>query len=59
MQAYDRLLIERFGAATGAFYKIILGDNGYTSANFEEFVEALEIYEKELEKRGTTFFAGK
>jgi len=57
----DRLLIQRFDAVTAAFYKMIVPEKfeGYTPENFEDFIQKLEVYEKELAKRGTPFFGGK
>ncbi|XP_037722162.1 pyrimidodiazepine synthase isoform X2 [Drosophila subpulchrella] len=48
----DKLLIERFGAVLGAFFKA--SDGG----ELEPFWSGLDIYERELSRRGTDFFGG-
>jgi len=55
-KALDRLLIERFGNVSTAYYKIAF--RGDKDAEIE-VSQALDEYEAELKKRGTPFFGGK
>lgn len=59
-KAFDRLLVENFGKVQVHFYKLV-----YAGANEEEVkahIEGIRVslapFEKELEKRGTTYFGG-
>lgn len=52
----DRLLLDRFGAVFGAFYKIAYKDGGENER--QEMFTALEAIEEEFQKRGTPFFGG-
>lgn len=54
-KAIDRLLIERFSIVTSAFYKLAV--RGEAEAK-NEISTALDEFEAELKKRGTTFFGG-
>nr|XP_016933416.1 pyrimidodiazepine synthase [Drosophila suzukii] len=52
-RAQDKILLERFSGITNAFVKILLEGTG-----LEDYWVALDIFEKELTKRGTAFFGG-
>ncbi|EDW33421.1 GL15503 [Drosophila persimilis] len=52
-RAEDKILVERFSAVTNAFMKIL-----FHSTGLDDYWLALEIFEKELVKRGTPFFGG-
>ncbi|XP_030385343.1 pyrimidodiazepine synthase [Scaptodrosophila lebanonensis] len=52
-RALDKILIERFGAVTGAYAKIVFSDAGT-----DDLWQALDIFEAELAKRGTQYFGG-
>ncbi|KAH8371180.1 hypothetical protein KR093_006414, partial [Drosophila rubida] len=52
-RAQDKILVERFNAVTGAFMKLVLqGGDG------ADLWPAVDIFEKELEQRGTPYFSG-
>ena len=57
-KAQDRILIERFNAVISPYYKILFSTSGIPVGALSEFVESLDIFEKELKKRGTAFFGG-
>ncbi|XP_037722169.1 pyrimidodiazepine synthase [Drosophila subpulchrella] len=52
-RAQDKILLERFSGIINAFMKIRLQGTG-----LEDYWVALDIFEKELTKRGTPFFGG-
>ncbi|XP_017042583.1 pyrimidodiazepine synthase-like [Drosophila ficusphila] len=52
-RAQDKILLERFSGLSNAFTKIRLEGTG-----LDDFWVALDIFEKELSKRGTAFFGG-
>ncbi|XP_016978847.1 pyrimidodiazepine synthase [Drosophila rhopaloa] len=52
-RAQDKILLERFSGITGAFMKILTQNTG-----LEDYWTALDIFEQELTKRGTSFFGG-
>ncbi|XP_012287315.1 pyrimidodiazepine synthase [Orussus abietinus] len=56
-KAKDRLLIERFGSVITSMYKLYRSIAIERDA-FEEALTGLEIYDRELAKRGTPFFGG-
>jgi len=55
-KAVDKLLIERFNNVSSGFYKIAFGSNA--AEGLTQISNGLDDFEKELEKRGTTFFGG-
>jgi len=59
-KAYDRILIERFTACIGPFYKIAFSENGAEGCPgaITEFSAGLDVFEAELRKRGNKFFGG-
>ncbi|KAH8360462.1 hypothetical protein KR200_005580, partial [Drosophila serrata] len=52
-RAQDKILLERFSGITNAFMKILMQKTG-----LDDFWTALDIFEQELTKRGTSFFGG-
>ncbi|KAH8322037.1 hypothetical protein KR059_000874, partial [Drosophila kikkawai] len=52
-RAQDKILLERFNGITNAFIKILMQNTG-----LDDFWTALDIFEEELTKRGTSFFGG-
>ncbi|XP_011499678.1 PREDICTED: pyrimidodiazepine synthase-like [Ceratosolen solmsi marchali] len=56
-KAKDKLLIERFNEVITSMYKIYLAKTVDRDL-FNEVLEGLEIFDKELAKRGTPFFGG-
>jgi pyrimidodiazepine synthase len=56
-KAKDKLLIERFNTVISLFYKMYL-DTSADKVLFEEALKGLEIFNAELGKRGTPYFAG-
>ncbi|XP_021964953.1 pyrimidodiazepine synthase [Folsomia candida] len=61
-KALDKLMIEEFNKVTTLFYKALTNLKPEGSAALKdslvEFQKGLSPFEKELEKRGTTFFGG-
>jgi len=56
-KAKDKLLIERFNEVITTMYKLYLGKNVDKDV-FNEALDGLEIFDRELSKRGTPFFGG-
>ncbi|XP_058805240.1 pyrimidodiazepine synthase-like [Phymastichus coffea] len=56
-KAKDKLLIERFNEVITTIYKIYFG-KGDDRDLFNEVLKGLDIFDKELAKRGTPFFNG-
>ncbi|EDV96331.1 pyrimidodiazepine synthase [Drosophila grimshawi] len=52
-RAQDKILVERFSAATAAFYKTLVSDG-----DINDFWKVADIFESELAKRGTPYFGG-
>lgn len=55
----EKALIQKIGTLTGVFAKLLFSGEEKTPQEWlDEFAPHLEIFEKELEKRGSTFFGG-
>lgn len=55
----EKALIQKIGPLTGVFSKLLFSQDEKTPQEWlDEFSPYLEVFEKELEKRGTTFFGG-
>lgn len=52
-RAQDKILVERFGAVTSNFMKILVHN-----AEPDELWSAFDVFEEELGKRGTSYFSG-
>jgi len=61
-RARDRILVERFGAFTSAFYRLVYpkgsGSSEPLSGLIHEMNTSLDVFEAELKKRATKFFGG-
>ncbi|XP_063987352.1 pyrimidodiazepine synthase-like [Diachasmimorpha longicaudata] len=57
LKAKDKLLIERFNSVISLMYKLYL-EPSVDRELFEEALKGLEIFDRELGKRGTPFFGG-
>ncbi|XP_070500369.1 pyrimidodiazepine synthase-like isoform X2 [Chironomus tepperi] len=58
-KAADRILIQRFDGVTSPFFRLLYQRNESTAADaVTELLNALDIYEKELERRDKKFFGG-
>ncbi|XP_014210802.1 pyrimidodiazepine synthase-like [Copidosoma floridanum] len=56
-KAKDKLLTERFNDFITSMYKLLI-DKTVNKDLFDEVLKGLEIFERELNKRGTPFFGG-
>ncbi|XP_068142966.1 pyrimidodiazepine synthase isoform X2 [Drosophila tropicalis] len=56
-KAEDRILVDRFGQFINAIYKLLLHDDP-AQVGDADLYDGLDIYEKELKRRGTPFFGG-
>jgi glutathione S-transferase len=56
----DRIWIENVTKVTGPFYKTVFakGDQEKLKEALKDLVEGLQLFDKELKRRGTVFFAG-
>jgi len=56
----DKIWMENISKVTGPFYRIFFakGDAEKIKEGLKELLEGLELFDKELKKRGTLFFAG-
>lgn len=55
----DKTLIQKIGPIVGIFSKILFAQDKKTAAEWlKDFLPHLEVFEKELERRGTPFFGG-
>lgn len=55
----EKELIKKLGPLTGIFSKLLFSGADKTPQEWlDEFAPHLEVFEEELEKRGTTFFGG-
>lgn len=57
-KALDRILIERFSTIFTAMHKIFIDGVEKIPTALNDITTGLDIYENELEKRGTPFFNG-
>ncbi|XP_055602907.1 pyrimidodiazepine synthase-like [Uranotaenia lowii] len=58
-KAQDRILIERFaGSVISPYYRILFSTEGIPPGAITEFGTGLDIFEKELQSRGTKFYGG-
>lgn len=57
-KAQDRILIERFNGVITAYYRILFSTDGIPPGAITEFGIALDVFEKELNSRGTAYFGG-
>ncbi|KAH8302975.1 hypothetical protein KR044_012805, partial [Drosophila immigrans] len=56
-KALDKILIERLAPAVSAVYPVLFTTNPPADA-LEKFELALDVFEEEIKKRGTPYFAG-
>jgi len=57
LKAKDKLLIERFNSVIATMHKLYLSPT-VDMVLFDEVLSGLEVFDKELAKRGTSFFGG-
>lgn len=57
-KAYDRVLLERFGAASVAMYKLALGTEEQAPEAISALQTQLDVFEQELSERGSTYYGG-
>ncbi|XP_062133916.1 pyrimidodiazepine synthase isoform X2 [Drosophila sulfurigaster albostrigata] len=56
-KALDKILIERLAPAVSAVYPVLFTNNPPADA-LQKFEAALDVFEEEIKKRGTPYFAG-
>lgn len=55
----DKTLIRKIDSLTSIFYKILIGAEQKSAADWlKDLTPHLEVFESELEKRGSKFFGG-
>ncbi|XP_050682913.1 pyrimidodiazepine synthase-like [Leptidea sinapis] len=57
-RAQDKLLVELFAPAQSAYYTAAFNAQALTPTSAETYHKGLEILQKEIESRGTTYLAG-
>ncbi|KAH8257167.1 hypothetical protein KR038_005094, partial [Drosophila bunnanda] len=58
-KALDKILIERFSPVVSAVYPVLTCNPNAPADALKKFETALDVFEQELAKRGTPYFAGK
>ncbi|KAH8286483.1 hypothetical protein KR054_009853, partial [Drosophila jambulina] len=57
-KALDKILIERFAPVVSAVYPVLTCNPNAPADALKKFEDALDVFEQELAKRGTPYFAG-
>lgn len=57
-KARDRILVERFSSVTGPLYKVLTQSTDSMTLAVREVVDGLQLYEDELQQRGSKYFGG-
>jgi len=57
-KALDKILIERFAPVVSAIYPVLTCNPNAPADAIEKFENSLDVFEVELAKRGTPYFAG-
>jgi len=58
-KSQDRIMIELFNKVTSSFYKVLHQRESDVEESWKQLVDGLQIFEKEIGKRDSAFFAGK